>query len=447
VYYILVTSTGNLGLLKFCFVWGLTNYQIYFYTKDSYLFFTKNILFWEDILFFLNSKNLTVVLLLTIFIYFHNLWLLILPVLYNYYLHYFNVLFVWVLKTKVTYLNLLLVNNINFIHPLGIYAVTAYLITTLLLGTYFTYNPTGTLYKKNLNLTYCNLPTQKVIITVLMLGAWWALQEGTWGGWWFWDSSEFLIVLLLLVSLIRLHYKSTAITHNNFYTAQTLLFTAVYLFFTFNQLGITPNFHIFLTDNYNSIFLKRGSVCMYYIILGSLLFTIRPRLYLFNSAVRLYYTYLINPSAIISAFSVIVLFTITGQYFYNCLILFLLAPHYALYFYTTSTLLWSAHIPLVYFTTLVTCNYVLKFSFFKYQTFLAALASINIFSNLLVTAYCSLHTQYNLLTLLKKNYFTANTVIFTFGSSQVFNFLVFPAAGYSYFTNTINSFTFALLLL
>ena len=39
-----------------------------------------------------------------------------------------------------------------------------------------------------------------------MLGGWWAFQEGTWGGWWNWDSSEVLALVLGLISVFFLHF-------------------------------------------------------------------------------------------------------------------------------------------------------------------------------------------------------------------------------------------------
>jgi len=39
----------------------------------------------------------------------------------------------------------------------------------------------------------------------LVLGSWWALQEGSWGGWWNWDISEYFSLVILLVYIYLLH--------------------------------------------------------------------------------------------------------------------------------------------------------------------------------------------------------------------------------------------------
>lgn len=44
-----------------------------------------------------------------------------------------------------------------------------------------------------------------VMMFSLYLGAWWALQEGSWGGWWNWDASEVFGLIILNVFLLLLH--------------------------------------------------------------------------------------------------------------------------------------------------------------------------------------------------------------------------------------------------
>jgi hypothetical protein len=48
-----------------------------------------------------------------------------------------------------------------------------------------------------------------LIIIALYLGSWWALQEGSWGGWWNWDISEVFGLLIF--------YKITVILHSKLY--------------------------------------------------------------------------------------------------------------------------------------------------------------------------------------------------------------------------------------
>jgi len=42
-------------------------------------------------------------------------------------------------------------------------------------------------------------------LVALWMGSWWALQEGTWGGWWNWDSSETFGLLISATTILALH--------------------------------------------------------------------------------------------------------------------------------------------------------------------------------------------------------------------------------------------------
>jgi len=102
--------------------------------------------------------------------------------------------------------NLLLSNNLNKYHPLILYWSTfALVVSTLTLLSPclvpYRFNPpykANKLAKSNVVIFYTNF-------IALALGAWWALQEGTWGGWWNWDASEVLGLLVLLVTLLFVH--------------------------------------------------------------------------------------------------------------------------------------------------------------------------------------------------------------------------------------------------
>jgi cytochrome c biogenesis factor len=100
-------------------------------------------------------------------------------------------------------LNRLLTNTLNKYHPLVFYfsacalLASSYIYTTEVMHT----NKT---FKTPLALRYWERNSWLVVLVNLLslfMGSWWALQEGTWGGWWNWDSSE---VLGLEVSFIAL---------------------------------------------------------------------------------------------------------------------------------------------------------------------------------------------------------------------------------------------------
>ena len=101
-------------------------------------------------------------------------------------------------------LNVLLTNSLNRYHPLVFYLSAIPLLSLLM------FIPFGNL-QSYLFLTCTGINKIHnqfwwgVILNLIALwmGSWWALQEGTWGGWWNWDSSETfgLTISLLLLSV------------------------------------------------------------------------------------------------------------------------------------------------------------------------------------------------------------------------------------------------------
>ena len=102
--------------------------------------------------------------------------------------------------------NLLLSNNLNKYHPLILYWSTFALITNIFLS--LNYHLAKPLFSTSMNsnkFLLLNLNVFYINFIALALGSWWALQEGTWGGWWNWDASEVLGLVVLLISLLFLH--------------------------------------------------------------------------------------------------------------------------------------------------------------------------------------------------------------------------------------------------
>jgi cytochrome c biogenesis factor len=83
------------------------------------------------------------------------------------------------------------------------------------------------------------------ILVALYLGSWWALQEGSWGGWWNWDASEFLGLLVLYLILTIFHatvnLRSTVIFNNSMHLSLSYLF----IFFLLLQLNFNIISHNF----------------------------------------------------------------------------------------------------------------------------------------------------------------------------------------------------------
>lgn len=103
-------------------------------------------------------------------------------------------------------LNVLLTNALNRYHPFIFYSSSILLF--VFSSYYFTSISTGNAFSGAVftRLSVILLWTAaSVNIIALWLGSWWALQEGTWGGWWNWDSSETFGLLVLITILALSH--------------------------------------------------------------------------------------------------------------------------------------------------------------------------------------------------------------------------------------------------
>ena len=98
-----------------------------------------------------------------------------------------------------------------------------------------------------INKSYCqvNYTAMLTIFFALYLGGWWAAQEGSWGGWWNWDSSEFFGLLILFICLIPYHVHSNITSKTFFYLCLYLSIFIVILFFIELQLNFATSAHNF----------------------------------------------------------------------------------------------------------------------------------------------------------------------------------------------------------
>ncbi len=159
--------------------------------------------------------------------------------------------------------NFFLFNNINKYHPLLFYfsvCYTFFIFYFYLSIVFFSRN----FFKKEKSL-YIN---EKFIFFLfffnfvsLYLGSWWALQEGTWGGWWNWDSSEVFGLLFLLISVFYLHVRLNLHNICKSYYSYFFLLLSVIISYYFIQLNfdlVSHNFGIkfFYFFNNNLFFLE-----------------------------------------------------------------------------------------------------------------------------------------------------------------------------------------------
>lgn len=137
--------------------------------------------------------------------------------------------------TELELYNLLLNNSINKIHPLMIYA-SWFSIIILLASSYTSSNRWYHVF--NVFVLF------KLMIAIsLLLGGWWAYQEGSWGGWWNWDPSEMFGLLILFSLVLLTHASLTRSCSSSYYIKVLLSYTLIY--YVFLQLNFSLLSHNF----------------------------------------------------------------------------------------------------------------------------------------------------------------------------------------------------------
>jgi len=151
---------------------------------------------------------------------------------------------------NISSLNLLLTNNLNKYHPFIFYTSVILFLNILLLNLSLFFNKFQFIDKYLINYSYSNIHFVLIVnLLALFLGSWWALQEGTWGGWWNWDPSEVLGLLFTFSGLLYLH------SVNNYWTKFLNLYRLIYIvaFTVFSYLFIQLNFDL-VSHNFGSKF-------------------------------------------------------------------------------------------------------------------------------------------------------------------------------------------------
>lgn len=106
------------------------------------------------------------------------------------------------------FINYLLANSLNKYHPYIFYTSLWIYINTLV-TTSLQLSNRNYFYKTQIliNLRLYTIAALWLNFTALFMGSWWAFQEGTWGGWWNWDSSEVFGLSVGLFLLLNIHLK------------------------------------------------------------------------------------------------------------------------------------------------------------------------------------------------------------------------------------------------
>ena len=140
--------------------------------------------------------------------------------------------------------NALLSNSINKFHPALFYIS----LLTLFMSRTHTFSQSKRHYTVcvgNISSRYYSNNLLSLIITTLFLGSWWALQEGSWGGWWNWDPSEVFGLLVMLNYIYILHTSrglECGTTSSYTWLVISLSTLIVYLFIQLNFDLVSHNF-------------------------------------------------------------------------------------------------------------------------------------------------------------------------------------------------------------
>lgn len=177
------------------------------------------------------------------------------------------------------FFNNLLSNPLNKYHPVLFFSSYIFFYNINLYTNYFTNFRNFNNARKYQYTNYLNLSTKVniywlVISFSLYLGSWWAIQEGSWGGWWNWDASEVFGLIILTLLLVLFHLKLTPnflLTWllNTYYFSLVIMF--VYTILQMSYSLVSHNFGLSLIGYgyVNAIFkvLLITSICLTCVVL------------------------------------------------------------------------------------------------------------------------------------------------------------------------------------
>lgn len=170
-------------------------------------------------------------------------------------------------------LNNLLTNSINKYHPFIFYFSSSFIFSmfissrTLTSDTYSFTRSIALLYYTNYLFTALYL-----ISFTLFLGSWWALQEGSWGGWWNWDPSEVFGLCIMLFFTVLIHTSTTIYRTRLIYLFVAYSTKVIFLIYIFIQLNFDLVSHNFGTKVDDFIDSTSFYLTLLTLILSSLIF-------------------------------------------------------------------------------------------------------------------------------------------------------------------------------
>lgn len=147
-------------------------------------------------------------------------------------------------------LNKLLINSVNKIHPpllfFSMLIFTSSFVFSLKYSEYklFFYSWFRVLFHRSLHVYLVLCPL------AIYLGSWWAIQEGSWGGWWNWDSSEVFSILVFFKMVSIMHVVLFVKAPNSLINYTYNSFLVLLTFYLFMQLNFSLISHNFTSRPY-----------------------------------------------------------------------------------------------------------------------------------------------------------------------------------------------------
>jgi len=152
------------------------------------------------------------------------------------------------LCTSSENINPLLSNSINKYHPFIFYITLTSNIIAFIYYQSINYTNLNNKFFFNCTSSYILNNTRFNILLInftLFLGSWWALQEGSWGGWWNWDTSEVFGMLIMIWSSLFMHGTGKPNLRYTTLGTNYVLFLITGLVYVFIQLNFSLVSHNF----------------------------------------------------------------------------------------------------------------------------------------------------------------------------------------------------------
>ena len=252
VLFIIIIQFVHIFADSIFFIFNYLDALIRLNTNDSFINFYC--FFWTSFWYLPLFSNI-----LLVFIYFYkknnfNIFpftITVLLIFYSHaciYLHVTNYLTIFY-NSNLNNFNFFLFNNINKYHPFLFYISSCFflilfsLVDNIFSHSFCFFNKENCAKVIKFFLTYSFF----FITLSLSLGSWWALQEGTWGGWWNWDSSEVfgLLIFLSVLTLLHTYLHATNLIKLLFsLKIYTILISVTYFFIQLNFDLVSHNFGI-----------------------------------------------------------------------------------------------------------------------------------------------------------------------------------------------------------